>query len=204
MSKKILVAIDRSTVSKQVFEEALSLAKAVGGNLILLHVLCAEESGTPQMSPYFVHHKDRCIHVDPRIMRRANEEFDREWSEFKQQGIKMMRSYMKKAMSSSGRGISCLRSSISAHSSSANAAGVQTEFSQITGHPSTTICDFAQSCHADIVVIGRRGHSGLKELFLGSVSNYVVHHSPCSVLIVQTPVPEVSASSESVETTVCA
>lgn len=181
MNQKILVAIDRSTASKQVFDEALSLAKAVEGNLILLHALWAEESGTPEMSPYFVHHKDRCIHVDPRIMRRANEEFAREWEEFKQQGIEMMRSYTKKA----------------------SAAGVQTEFTQITGHPSTTICDFAQSCHADIVVVGRRGHSGLKELLLGSVSNYVVHHAPCSVLLVQTPISEASASSKKVETTVC-
>lgn len=181
MLKKILVAIDRSAASGQVFESALSLAKAVRGNLILLHILCAEESGNPQMS-HFVHHKDRCIHVDSGIMRRANEEFDREWEEFKYQGIKMMRSYTKEA----------------------SAARIQTEFSQITGDPTTIICDLAQSCHADIVVIGRGGHSGLKELLLGSVSNYVVHHAPCSVLLVQTPIPEASASSESIEATVCA
>jgi nucleotide-binding universal stress UspA family protein len=30
--------------------------------------------------------------------------------------------------------------------------------------------------------MGRRGRTGLSELFLGSVSNYVTHHAPCSVL----------------------
>jgi len=36
-----------------------------------------------------------------------------------------------------------------------------------------------------LVVVGRRGHSGLSELFLGSVSNYVLHRAPCSVLTIQ-------------------
>ncbi|NEO65320.1 MAG: universal stress protein, partial [Moorea sp. SIO4G2] len=36
-----------------------------------------------------------------------------------------------------------------------------------------------------LIVLGRRGLGGLKEMVLGSVSNYVVHHAPCSVLVVQ-------------------
>jgi nucleotide-binding universal stress UspA family protein len=43
----------------------------------------------------------------------------------------------------------------------------------------------AQIWHADLIVMGRRGVSGMHELFLGSVSNYVTHHAPCSVLVVQ-------------------
>ena len=35
------------------------------------------------------------------------------------------------------------------------------------------------------MVIGRRGHKNISEMFLGSVSNYVMHHAPCSVLVVQ-------------------
>ncbi len=177
---KVLVAIDRSSVSKEVFEQALSLAKANRASLIILHVLSVEESGSPIMAPYFVQHRNRCIHVNPQIMRQANEVYDREWEVFKQEGLKLLRSYSKKAI----------------------AAGIQTEFSQITGHPSSTICDFAQSCQADVVVIGRRGHSGLKELFLGSVSNYVIHHAPCSVLLVQTPVVEESSETKNIVNTV--
>lgn len=174
MLQKVLVALDRQPGSKQVFDKALSLAKADGASLILLHVVSVEESGSPSMSPYLVQHKDRCIHVEPRIMRQANEEFDREWTEFKQQSLELLRAFSKKA----------------------SAAGVSTEVSQITGHPSSTICEFAQSCHADVIVIGRRGLSGLKEMFLGSVSNYVMHHAPCSVLLVQTPILAESAASE--------
>ncbi|MEL7078912.1 MAG: universal stress protein [Cyanobacteria bacterium J06582_2] len=182
MISKILVAIDHSAGSKQVFEKALSIAKADGANLILLHVLSMDEGGSPSMSRYLVQHKNRCIHVDPRIMRQANEVDNREWSEFKQKGIELLRSYSKKAI----------------------AAGIQTEFTQITGQPSSTICEFARSCHADVIAIGRRGHSGLQEMFLGSVSNYVVHHAPCSILLVQTPILEESKPPNSVETTVYA
>ena len=166
--------------SKPVFNQALSLAKAEQANLLLLHVLSIEEPGSPAMSPYLLQHKDRCIHVDPDIMRQANEVYGREWLKFKQKGIELLRSFANKAI----------------------AAGVSTEFSQITGHPSSTICEFAQSCRADVIVIGRRGHSGLKEMFLGSVSNYVVHHAPCSILLVQTPILEESTSANSFETTV--
>jgi nucleotide-binding universal stress UspA family protein len=182
MFSKILVAIDHSAVSKQVFDEALSLVRINQGKLILLHVLSVEEPSSPFMSSYLVQHKDRCIHVDPSIMHQANEVFDREWSDFKQQGIRLLRSYAQKAI----------------------ATGVNTEFTQITGSPSSTICEFAQSCHADVIVIGRRGHSGLQEMFLGSVSNYVVHHAPCSILLVQTPILEESTSPTSTETTVYA
>jgi hypothetical protein len=38
--------------------------------------------------------------------------------------------------------------------------------------------------------MGKRGHQGLKQMFLGSVSNYVIHHSPCSILLVQAAVLE--------------
>ncbi|MEL6910326.1 MAG: universal stress protein [Cyanobacteria bacterium J06629_2] len=74
----------------------------------------------------------------------------------------------------------------------------------MTGQLSSTICEFAHSCQADVIAIGRRGHSGLQEMFLGSVSNYVVHHAPCSILLVQTPILEESTSLNGVETAIYA
>lgn len=166
MFNKILVAIDYSAGSKQVFEQALSLAKAERGNLILLHVLSLEKENSRAISPYLARHKDYCIHVDSQIIRQANKIYDQEWFDLKQEGIKLLRSFTEKAI----------------------AAGVSTEFTQITGHPSSTICEFAHSCDADVIVIGKRGHSGLKEIFLGSVCNHVIHYSPCSILLVKTPI----------------
>jgi nucleotide-binding universal stress UspA family protein len=65
------------------------------------------------------------------------------------------------------------------------AAGVSTEFTQNLGDPGRLICELAKSWNADLIIIGRRGLSGLGEFWLGSVSNYVLHHAPCHVLTIQ-------------------
>ncbi|MEM8828863.1 MAG: universal stress protein [Cyanobacteria bacterium P01_G01_bin.19] len=67
----------------------------------------------------------------------------------------------------------------------ARRANVKAECVQNFGSPGQNICNMAKTWLADLIVIGRRGHSGLKEVILGSVSTYVTHHASCSVLIVQ-------------------
>ena len=47
------------------------------------------------------------------------------------------------------------------------------------------IADVARREQADLVVVGSRELCGVKELFLGSVFNGVLHHAPCPVLIVR-------------------
>ena len=69
----------------------------------------------------------------------------------------------------------------------ATAAGIATEFTQLAGNPGRLICELANNWSVDLIIVGSRGLKGLKEMFLGSVSNYVTHHAPCSVLIVRTP-----------------
>jgi nucleotide-binding universal stress UspA family protein len=54
------------------------------------------------------------------------------------------------------------------------------------GHPSHTIVDIANKEGFDIIVLGSRGLSGFKKVFLGSVSNAVLHEAKdCSILIVK-------------------
>jgi nucleotide-binding universal stress UspA family protein len=67
----------------------------------------------------------------------------------------------------------------------ANAAGVKADFTEHLGEPATDICAIARRWNADLIVMGRRGLSRLEELLQGSVSNYVLHHAPCAVLVVQ-------------------
>jgi nucleotide-binding universal stress UspA family protein len=53
------------------------------------------------------------------------------------------------------------------------------------GDEGSTITNFANKNSFDIIVIGSRGQSGIKEAFLGSTSNYVLHKSKIPVLIVK-------------------
>lgn len=53
------------------------------------------------------------------------------------------------------------------------------------GDPGLKITKFAKSLNFDLIVIGTRGLSSIKEKFLGSVSNYVLHKSSVPVLIVK-------------------
>lgn len=55
----------------------------------------------------------------------------------------------------------------------------------VEGHPAEEIIRAAQRIHADLVILGSRGMTGLKGAFLGSVSRKVARHAPCSVLVVK-------------------
>ena len=47
------------------------------------------------------------------------------------------------------------------------------------------IIKFSTSLNYDVIIIGARGMGSIKELFLGSVSNHVVHKSKIPVLLVK-------------------
>lgn len=53
------------------------------------------------------------------------------------------------------------------------------------GEPQKEICAIATSWAADLIIIGRRGLKGISEVLLGSISSYVLHHAPCSVMVIQ-------------------
>jgi nucleotide-binding universal stress UspA family protein len=55
----------------------------------------------------------------------------------------------------------------------------------VYGEAKLDIVDFAHGKKFDLVVIGSRGFGPVKEMFLGSVANYVVHKSKIPVLIVK-------------------
>ena len=53
------------------------------------------------------------------------------------------------------------------------------------GSPESRIVEAARDFKADLVVVGSHGYSTWERLLLGSVSDAVVHHVPCSVLVVR-------------------
>ena len=53
------------------------------------------------------------------------------------------------------------------------------------GVPARAIVEAAEDWGADLVVVGSHGYGFWGRLALGSVSDAVVHHAPCSVLVVR-------------------
>ncbi len=53
------------------------------------------------------------------------------------------------------------------------------------GSPDSRIVETAEEWQANLIVVGSHGYSRWERLLLGSVSDSVVHHAPCSVLVVR-------------------
>jgi len=66
---------------------------------------------------------------------------------------------------------------------------VEVETDVLFGSPDSRIVETAEEMAADLIVIGSHGYKRWERLLLGSVSDSVVHHAHCSVLIVRTPDP---------------
>lgn len=168
MFQKILVALDTSKNSKLVFEQALSLAKLTSANLMLLNVLSPDESGIGE------------------TMMLSNMDYYPGW------GDEAMKKYAQELENHKEEGLQMLQE----FCSQANNENITTEFTQNVGSPGKLICKLAENWNGDLIIIGRRGLSGITEFLIGSVSNYVLHHANCSVYIINLPVNEPQETQE--------
>jgi nucleotide-binding universal stress UspA family protein len=95
----------------------------------------------------------------------AIEQYVKEWKESERQGLEQLQTYATQAKERS----------------------IDVEISQNLGDSGKMICEVAKSWSADAIVMGRNQKSMLSEIWLGSTSNYVLHHAPCSTLVIQLP-----------------
>lgn len=160
MFQKILATLDKSEISKHVFEEALELAKSNSASLMLLHVL----SVVDEDDSFIAEHTS--LNSDLEVNSAAIDRFYQQWRTHENQGLELLRS----------------------HAAEAIVAGINTESIQCFGDRGACICAVARAWSADLIVVGRRRLSVLRELLPGSVSSYVLHHAPCTVMTVQYPV----------------
>lgn len=58
------------------------------------------------------------------------------------------------------------------------------EFDECTDNPADEICDYAKEKDFNLIVMGSRGLSDIKEILLGSVSHDVLHKAHCPVTVV--------------------
>ena len=57
---------------------------------------------------------------------------------------------------------------------------------ELSSRPANEIADIARELGADLIVTGTRGHTALGGFWVGSVTNRLLHISPCPVLVVPT------------------
>jgi nucleotide-binding universal stress UspA family protein len=161
MLQKILLAIGDSPDFAQILESGLSLAEKLGAEILILHVL----------NPLVPHGLSAVENplvggVLPIVNDRAIEQFITAWHEYELKGIDRLQTY----------------------AAQARARGVKADTLQNYGDSGPLICEAAKNWGADLILIGRNQKSMLSEVFVGSTSNYVVHHAPCSVMVIQLPV----------------
>ena len=157
--KRILVALDRSSMAEGIFSQALELAKQENAALMLFHCLPVESQGVGFYGDMFGR---ELIDFSRQMQDKLKKESD--------EAQKWLAGYCQKATDQ----------------------GVATEWTCKMGDAGSAIRDLVSSWNADLVIMGRRGRRGLTEVLLGSVSNHVLHHVPCSVLVVQGVATEAS------------
>ena len=155
MYKRILVALDHSPLSDDVVKQAITLAKSVEAELHLVHVLSQDEGMRPAFP--LMPLPEYC----PSLSIKSLELYQEEWKKFQDQ----------------------TSASLEKHRAEAEAAGLKADCHQQQGRPGPIICEAAEHLKADLIMVGRRGHSIFDELLLGSVSSYVIHHASCAVLV---------------------
>ncbi len=53
------------------------------------------------------------------------------------------------------------------------------------GNPASEILSTAKEGAFDVVVVGHRGKGKVRELFMGSISEKIVHTVPCTVIVIR-------------------
>lgn len=168
--KKILVALELSPRDETVFSEAVSLAKDLGAQLTLIHCLSdltemamMSQPGLGSGYGSFGTSAGTSINMSPAM---ANLDLIEEANISKHEQAQRHLSLYEKEASSRGLSVEC-------------------KCYEGTGSVGSQICQIAQDLKVDMIILGRKGHSGITEALLGSVSNHVMHHAPCAILVIQ-------------------
>ena len=165
---KVLAAMDRSSQGEDVFEQALNIARTQKSELLL--IFCTQRwEKMPTVPPV---ETTTGTGLNP-MMRMYPSMTEAEVLQTTEQEIKKAREEAEAWLHN--------------YQAIAEKEGVSAQSKCIpsAGNPGKEICRAAKEWNADLAVVGRTGRTGLEEAFLGSVSNHVVHHAPCSVLVVQ-------------------
>ena len=72
------------------------------------------------------------------------------------------------------------------------AAGFKVQTGIEEGDPKDAVIEKAAQCKTDVIFVGSHGRQGIDRFLIGSTSQAVLRHAPCSVQIVRIPAPKAS------------
>lgn len=158
--KKLLAAIDFSKTTDAVLEQASALAKALGAKLWVLHVASNETQAIAYETSQYSDYSPDFVSMpgDVQLARNLSaEELKREHNE------------------------------LLAISSSLRKNGVDAQSVLLKGDAAKLIIEKANDLGAEIILLGSHGHGLFHKALLGSVSESVMRHAACNVMVVPTP-----------------
>ena len=155
--KQLIAAIDFSKSTDAVLEQAATLTKALDAKLWILHVASDEIQAMAYETMPFSVYAPEFINMpgDVQLARNLSaEEFKREHQQL-------------------------LGISATLRKEGANAQAIL-----LKGDADELIVEKATDLQADIIILGSHGHGRLHKALVGSVSEAVIRHAPCNVMIV--------------------
>jgi nucleotide-binding universal stress UspA family protein len=156
--RKILVALDYQSDFAEVLDQAISLAKSNNSQLQIYYCQTEDFSGISNIPIYAGVGTSSGVYT--------------------QEMIEIEEKLLTESVNDMHRWLdACVQK--------ARSQGIETEAGYAFGEAGRQICRTAKDWGADLIIMGRRGTRGLSELLMGSVSNFVIHHAHCSVLVVQ-------------------
>lgn len=174
MFTKILVALDHGDTCNELFKKSVKLAQSTGAELLFLSVLTPDGGGHLPLPD-----NSGLTSFNLGMQESLWDVYLKSYRDYELAAAERLRSFVEQA----------------------TASGLRSEYKQLNSDVGRAICDQAKTWSADLVMVGSHGRKGLGEMLLGSVSNYVMHHAPCSVLVVHAlkeAEPDVNASEEAV------
>ncbi|MEO0646017.1 MAG: universal stress protein [Cyanobacteria bacterium J06650_10] len=152
----IMVAIDSTEVSHKAFDKAVSIAKALDAKLLITHILGFRDADSPQ--PIHSYSTPDTIVIDEAI----HQQYQRDWNAYVEHYEALLKQKIEEAQ----------------------AEGVEAKSMQPHGATGLALCKVARTSEVDLLVVGSHQRRGISEMMMGSTSNYIMHHAPCSVLVV--------------------
>jgi nucleotide-binding universal stress UspA family protein len=157
--KKIVVGLDQSFKDSSVFTRALEQAKPHSSSIMIVHTLLKSHPSNIEISLPIGQQAEVARDMYSILARQHQERLERS----KRQAESWLELYFQQA--------------------------IATQVNCQSGNPGLWLCEMAQRWGADLIVIGHCENHGLRSVGNRSVTQYVLQHAPCAVLVIQGEMP---------------